>query len=162
MRYSLMTLLLTSLFIGSLMACWMLRGSWKLERVFGPQKTDIFEVRRKFFPPRFDFSRKTNVSPDGQRYIEVSNEDRANLMYEGPPVNGLPRQPVLFKFPEGGFIFLDNDSALIINSNFAFWRRRYPEWWWGHFFRPEVWSAIVFGGMLVFNVVRREIGKKRA
>ena len=23
--------------------------------------------------------------------------------------------------------------------------RRFPEWWWGHFYRPEVWLALIFG-----------------
>jgi hypothetical protein len=30
-------------------------------------------------------------------------------------------------------------------------RRRFPEWWWGHFYRPEVW---VFALLTIFLLVR--------
>lgn len=32
--------------------------------------------------------------------------------------------------------------------------RRHPEWWWGHFQRPEVWVAIFLGSLLVWHIYR--------
>ena len=34
------------------------------------------------------------------------------------------------------------------------WHRRYPEWWWGHFYRPEVWAAGALGLMWIFKAMR--------
>jgi len=33
------------------------------------------------------------------------------------------------------------------------YRRFYPEWWWGHFCRHEVWLAIIFGSLWLWRVV---------
>ena len=33
-------------------------------------------------------------------------------------------------------------------------RRRHPEWWWGHFYRPEVWLCIVLGTLWLWRVAR--------
>ncbi len=32
------------------------------------------------------------------------------------------------------------------------WKRRFPEWWWGHFYRPEVWVAVVFAAFICMKV----------
>ena len=44
-------------------------------------------------------------------------------------------------------------------------RRRRREWWWGHFYRPEVWAAIVFGSLWLWSVgkhLRSRLRERRA
>jgi hypothetical protein len=31
--------------------------------------------------------------------------------------------------------------------------RRFPEWWWGHLLRPEVWVLIVCAGLCAWRIV---------
>ena len=35
-------------------------------------------------------------------------------------------------------------------------RRRFPEWWWGHFYRPEVWCAILLTALLAWRFAKRK------
>ena len=48
----------------------------------------------------------------------------------------------------------NNMIALGEKSGVSIWRRRFPEWWWGHLFRPEVWAAIIVCVGLVWSIVR--------
>ncbi|HYF50243.1 MAG TPA: hypothetical protein VEJ63_12610 [Planctomycetota bacterium] len=60
--------------------------------------------------------------------------------------------------------FVDDDTVVVlvydedregkVEHKFRIWRRRFPEWWWGHFYRPEVWLAIILGGLLVWRGIR--------
>jgi len=34
------------------------------------------------------------------------------------------------------------------------WERQFPEWWWGHFYRPEVWLTIIFGSLWLWRVAK--------
>jgi hypothetical protein len=43
-----------------------------------------------------------------------------------------------------------HDDVCIVDRH-VFLRRR-PEWWWGHFYRPEVWAAAVFGAVWFWSV----------
>jgi hypothetical protein len=74
---------------------------------------------------------------------------------------------VLFEFPEDyraeGFIDDDTimhfsgdwqDDRIEPTDKFEVWHRRYPEWWWGHFYRPEVWLLIIFGSLWVWQIIR--------
>lgn len=37
---------------------------------------------------------------------------------------------------------------------FSISKFRFPPYWWGHFYRPEVWLAIIFGSLWLWRVVR--------
>ena len=61
--------------------------------------------------------------------------------------------------------FVDDDHCIMMMSivtghempvyhAFRVWYRRFPEWWWGQFYRPEVWLGIVFAGVLGVKFVR--------
>jgi len=64
--------------------------------------------------------------------------------------------------------FLDDDRVMMIHGSlgdptqprFRVWYRTFPEWWWGHLYRPEVWALVVVMMMLVAQVVRE--WKRRA
>ncbi len=60
--------------------------------------------------------------------------------------------------------FFDDDTLLcspLINLEFSFyqvWRRRYPEWWWGHFYRVEVWLAVLLPLVGIWRAARARRG----
>ncbi len=66
----------------------------------------------------------------------------------------------------GGTVELSPDGDhLALVAHFGnvlhLFRRRFPEWWWGHFYRPEVWAAIVLGGAWLWSVARWAKGRMR-
>jgi WD40 repeat protein len=64
-----------------------------------------------------------------------------------------PRYPApVFSF--GAFLPRDEKILTIDSDAMRIWRRRRPEWWWGHFYRPEVWAAVVFGLLWLWSVAR--------
>ncbi|MBI3829623.1 MAG: hypothetical protein HY291_08910 [Planctomycetes bacterium] len=60
--------------------------------------------------------------------------------------------------------FEDDDTLLfacgvlrngrLTNPKIIVLHRRFPEWWWGHFYRPEVWLTIIFGSLWLWRVIR--------
>ncbi len=57
--------------------------------------------------------------------------------------------------------FLTNDlfAACLVNDaypkpeeRFSVFRRRFPEWWWGHLYRPEVWLLPLWLGLIVWSI----------
>jgi WD40 repeat protein len=52
-----------------------------------------------------------------------------------------------------------SDEFLVWGSDV--YRRRFPEWWWGHFYRPEVWAAMVLGAAWLWSVARWARGRLR-
>ena len=40
--------------------------------------------------------------------------------------------------------------------------RRFPEWWWGHLLRPEVWVLIVCAGLCALQIIRFIRTRRRA
>lgn len=45
-----------------------------------------------------------------------------------------------------------HDDVYIVDRHV--YRRRHPEWWWGHLYRPEVWVAFVLGVIWLWSVAR--------
>jgi hypothetical protein len=43
-----------------------------------------------------------------------------------------------------------NDGKLSIRR----YKRTHPEWWWGHFYRPEVWAFLFFCTLLLWRLIR--------
>jgi WD40 repeat protein len=52
-----------------------------------------------------------------------------------------------------------SDEFLVWNRDV--YRRRFPEWWWGHFYRLEVWAAIVLGIAWLWSVARWARGRMK-
>ena len=59
--------------------------------------------------------------------------------------------------------FVDNQTIEVMYeenfSNVNVFRRRFPEWWWGHFYRPEVWLATGLSVALIWRTVRARLLK---
>ncbi len=157
MRFSLLTLMLATLTVGSVVGCWILPGPWTKGKTFCFTTWD--EVKVKYFPTGV----YGDASPDGTRTV---SDAETPFIYNSQG-DSLP----IYTFPESAEpYFLNNDTIMLIPwgafSNrqlreYTLWYRRHPEWWWGHFYRPEVWSALIFGVLLVLNIFR-ERNLKRA
>jgi hypothetical protein len=149
-RYSLRQLMLAYLTICGAMGVWFLNSPWKHVGIFP----------RASLPPLpsgIDPSR----SPDGTRQFAVYKcVDRMAMTILDKNGNDL------FVFPGShtGSGFTDDDTIMRFYGNwpdekiepddyYEVWRRRYPEWWWGHFYRPEVWLTIIFGSLWFWGVV---------
>jgi hypothetical protein len=144
MRFSLITLVLLVIWTGVLMAVWMWRVPWVLSDV--ARGDDDYEQQISF------------STPDGLREIFF-----CNFTYV---TNG---EVELFRFPKGKYTYLipvhlaDNDTLVFRGYtsktvkppyDLVTFHRRFPEWWWGHFYRPEVWLAIALSGVLIWRGVR--------
>lgn len=151
MRFSLATLLLIALLAASLMAVWFRREAWYLDPTW--YSSEKIQAMNPF----------AGESPDGTR--------NAWLVHSGNPTfYGIQDTRDRFDkyiyliVPEPDYVFHtpafldDNTIRLQVpyellsrqNEPSRLYRRRFPEWWWGHFYRPEVWACIVLGiGLLV-------------
>ena len=87
-------------------------------------------------------------SPSGRRVL--SRFSGRNHLYD------LASGDLLFIFPANA-VFAPNGDRLLTHSSEAvrIWRRQRPEWWWGHFYRAEVWAGLLFGLLWLRQVYRR-------
>jgi hypothetical protein len=51
-------------------------------------------------------------------------------------------------------ILRNGDIVTLSNGKIVVFSRRFPEWWWGHFYRVETWLAIVLGMVLAWRFGR--------
>lgn len=167
MRYSLGTLLLLVLWFALGMTVWMNRAPWKLRNSEAIQPES--------------YSSHSAFSPDGTRIVHarawggelvvldvlpgVTPDEMMCLAYE---------KNYLYEFKEYGFPqnvkFIDNDTIefdthlLATNDSpqvRVTFERRFPEWWWGHFFRVEVWFFVLTGIALLVRGIRSIRERKR-
>lgn len=116
---------------------WPERGCWK-----SPDKTR--EIR-----PCDDCSRCYVCAPGLQSALEPSN-----IEY-GPPTD---------------VNFVDDDTIQVLSSDpesdfraiVRTYKRRFPEWWWGHFYRPEVWAALIIAALWTWRVTKWIVWRRRA
>ncbi len=114
--------------------------------------------------------RERQRSPDGTRCFTGFTNDR--MLYgngtgfnfsrydydsDSKYVMGQADDPSTTHYPYG---FVDDDHCIMAVSirkspvRFRVWYRRFPEWWWGQFYRPEVWLGIAFALVLSVKLVR--------
>ena len=151
MRFSLATLVLLVLWIGALMAVWARREPWVFEHMSAGKSTagagyaeapDGVRCAQYYFATEETFVTLT----DNIDYHLSSNFER---------VDGQVQLPVRF---------VDNDTLELLRENegsnmIATYHRRFPEWWWGHFYRPEVWVAIALSGVQIWRLIKSRRAK---
>ena len=168
MRFSLATLLLVVLWMGAAMAAWFWRQPWALSNI--ETEKSPYKV-----PVKIDFPSYALHSPDGSRVFTV---DYPNY-FAGEIHNSSGKNTLLYQFPRDfgrGYGFLDDDTVLFDNltraeyeasrnilaednHKYVLYRRRFPEWWWGHFYRLEVWLFAALSGILIWRSV---VARKRS
>lgn len=183
MRFSLFTLVLVSLWIGTALLVWTRWEPW-----------EIVERSERTAPPYFTFEdidrmKDSHMSPDRTRrlqpvrrfdiernsYPEFSDSAAIWLAdYSASPTVVSITHPVLwsYRIPEERRLvhvhFSGDEKLVAYFSNRPLLRdidhavslkivfgRRHPEWWWGHLLRAEVWGLIGMTGLLAWNFVRR-------
>jgi len=167
MRFSLLTLLL--------LAFWLATAGLVLHRwhpwertVFPNGETQLIEAEfQKQYPawPQ-KYSYKSQKSPDGTRSLNWAHGGFAVSILSDEEGNSLCLLPVHLGF-------VDDNRIVGVDGNFSaegefsygyyfLMQRRHPEWWWGHFYRPEVWALIALTivlGWRILKVVRTRPSK---
>ena len=169
-QFSLQTALLAACLAASAMLVYLRREPWYASAPI-PRHEFKFEV-----PPAWWNSNEENgawIAPDRLRQFHPFFEeldcyicDRRIEDYHAQRLCTLGSLPI----STGGF--LDNATFLAghgpwpqdvdpqNNDVYVVWHRRFPEWWWGHFYRPEVWITIVLSGVLLLRIFA-SISKRR-
>jgi WD40 repeat protein len=105
------------------------------------------------------------LSPDGARIagtLEVGTLETA-AVWDAGTGEELCRLPL--GYGEVVTAFLDDDDLLTYGIKhwrdaLHLWRRRRPEWWWGHLCRIEVWMAAALGLLCLWQTLRRLSGSR--
>ena len=133
-----------------------------------------FEAR---FPGWLDeHARKHIKSPDGTRVFSTGTMDNCiynvkNQRFEGRLFDfyirdcdsetkfslGLATDATPLHAARG---FIDDNRCVMIFVSRAekiqylrVWTRRFPEFWWGQFYRPEVWVGGIFGILILWRII---------
>jgi hypothetical protein len=150
MRFSLGTLVLVVLLSGTLMLVWRQRDPWVRYQPYVARRDPNNDI-----VPRVH---RRTVSIDALRRIEIHHRDEYPDCVTIVENAGLDEGRIIWQV-NGNFydaLFLDDDTlALDDYTRIRTFHRRFPEWWWGHFYRPEMWCAIVLSGALIFKFFRR-------
>jgi len=163
-RFSLRFWIVACLFAGALIGIYIRRVPW----VRDSRELSAAEVKSMRLSDLYDAMPE---SPDKIRVAIHSHHTGATTVYRAPHADENPSPvEVLATIPYDGsaklsfpVFFRDNDTLVFVrvegerDDEFVgiVWRRIYPEWWWGHFYRPEVWLAVVCGMYLSVSIVRR-------
>lgn len=157
-RWSLRTQVLTVSLIGILPLVWLRWEPWVLEK----DKTD--------FTPHNAVKDSFN-SPDGTRrlVLDVSKLRIKDIRY--PEAAG----PILFELNIPGMrfghaAFKDNNTIVADVHEYlgggmgsanigVHYRRRFPEWWWGQLYRPEVWLFLLVLGLMLLPTRKDRINE---
>lgn len=120
-----------------------------------------------------------SFSPDGGRITAAGFDDGIMPLWDedekrgrAEPIPGITGATAIVWDAEDGEVLAELKSAgrglwsadfapdgnhIVTGSDVGtpqIWRRRRPEWWWGHFYRAEVWAGIVIGILWVWCAKR--------
>ena len=180
-RYSLRSLLLFVWCFGAVCGLWFQWDAWAPVRVlpgdfklysaaFSPDGEQIYASCRGEYIRTWDVASGAslaqwrddpgtfaaqNVSPDGARCLTASLETKARLwdLRSGRCLftfSSFGNAVLAAKFSPDGYHLLTFDYKGTIRV----WRRRRPEWWWGHFYRAEVWATLLLSIALAWSLKR--------
>jgi hypothetical protein len=149
MRFSLATLVLVILWLATSMLVLHWRDSWVFERVV---QENVLESELQYSKDKMWHWN----APDGLRHVIYDGNTYVADRYSAPLF--------VFKYvenqPQWPGKFIDDVTLrlyrIMPSKKFAEveYHRRFPEWWWGHFYRPEVWAFIALSGVLLWRAVR--------
>lgn len=178
MRYSLLTLVVVTVWVALAMLVWVRWEPW----VIGSERLTPTELKNRTADYAAMSRVGAEVSPDGTRFLSATDamilrnhtsDDDAFVRSHGDA--HLELYSLGNRSNDGtlhaGFGFLDNDRCLVAIApstgghgdqiRYAIWYRRHPEWWWGHFYRPEVWALIALTVFSSVIAVRSRLKRHR-
>lgn len=82
--------------------------------------------------------------PDGRRVITGGRHDCRTRVWDVVSGAKLAEMKAEFMCRHSPFLE-DGNRIVLVGRTLSVWVRRFPEWWWGHLYRIEVWAAIAFG-----------------
>lgn len=161
MRFSLLTLMLVALWCGTAGLVHYRWAPWA-QAPFPNGESILSKTEYpKHYPtwPQESTIYQTSKSPDGTRSLSPA--------HGGYPVyflSDLNEGEILCMLPPA-LGFVDDNRIVCIDGTFSsagefsykscfLMHRRHPEWWWGHFYRPEVWLLVVLTIVLSWRFVK--------
>jgi len=169
MRLSLLTLLLLVLWLATAMLVWERRVPWNLAptvhtteegRALQAKAIELCKLADRSLFEAPDGLRDFDAH-DGAAYVlDRTIDDRfgKRLIFAFidwydwvDQDSGIPMEGALKEIPGFPRGFLSDDAFAFEEYNFEYgdprnrwliFHRRHPEWWWGHFYRPEVWALL--------------------
>jgi hypothetical protein len=155
MRFSLTTLVLLSLWSAAAMGVWFRREAWVLERVESPGTGNIITEHHELMP---DGLRRLKTQKEVSPYIASAFPSQDLFIVDERTNRELYRFEGRNKwFSKSGGVSDDTFSVTgwsdQAKRNF-YYRRRFPEWWWGHLYRPEVWVFAITTLALLYRALK--------
>lgn len=158
MRFSLGTLMLVVVWCGMGMTVWEWRRPWYIKSEVEKANSVRNGAPSTSSDGRRQFTRRFGWSQYGWGEIilveiGVDQEPSTDEVYRG--TEAALCEDLLDHDTGWNFRFVDNDTFI-----FETWprdaverqitlKRRFPEWWWGHFYRSEVWLFVLLSGVLL-------------
>jgi len=150
-RWSLRTQVIAALFAGFALLLWQRGNAWEYAGELRPE--GYAELQSP------DFS-----SPDGTRVVDSFGN--AIVIFGASSATRASRATRVrlqtFADPDVRFLkagFMNDDTILATvevgslgKKKYLLFKRRFPEWWWGHFYRPEVWLLPFWLGLIVWTI----------
>jgi len=149
MRWSLRTQVVVVLFAGYLLVLWQWREPWQFH--------GSIKERQSF----------GLISPDGGRilltglgHLSVQVAELGLFLED----DGAEMTLAVLRLHGNSLLkpsFIDDDTIVAIAElnlpstgapQYVIFKRRFPEWWWGHFYRPEVWLLPLCLGLIVWTI----------
>jgi hypothetical protein len=166
MRFSLLTLLLIVLWLATAMLVWSRREPWVLDGQSITQK----ECERRMGAPLIlnESGGLPYKAPDGRMALYVDNTTLYIVEKEIGIIGIVPSTQFMSQclgFVGNDFILFADDfepGQPTDNPHFNLYKRRHPEWRWGHFCRPEVWALIVLSLTLLVHFTRTFLKRRRS
>jgi len=153
-RYTLLTLLLLTLWLALALLVVTRWNAWTISSDAIRSEEIPLELRHRFLTyPVGDA--ETRLSPDGSRYLYDPEYGPLEIWdIRNTPLAPIPRT-------DHYLIGFATDDCILMGSSldptrFRVLHRRHPEWWWGHFYRPEMWVLLALTAVFVWNFYRRK------
>jgi WD40 repeat protein len=101
-----------------------------------------------------------NLLPVLNDFIFTVDRQRYFFKYFKAGIYDSSSRGKLFELPNYEYashspLFTPNREAVVIDkldNTLEVWSRRHPEWWWGHFYRPEVWLGLLLSGVWLLKL----------
>jgi len=154
MRFSLLTFLIATICVGLAPYVYLHSSPWEPQ----PQTYTLEEVEallngKKTSPRSPDSTRR--IYYDGS--VGIQDERDRNILHLFSLRDSSSAFEMMFVSPTDktpmhmSMGFIDDNRLLMAHAvtkggkedlRGRIWHRQYPEWWWGHLYRPEVWAMV--------------------
>ncbi len=155
MRWSRGTLIFLAVsWVAAISLLWMRREPW----VCVAPEADLQSVAAQLDQAEWDLPQFSETSPDKTRFCALGQRSPPMLeIHDSRSKRTLTALSIPAhaaydpKFVDNTMVVQPHRGSLTC----SLFKRRFPEWWWGHFYRPELWLTIFLSGILVWQWRRK-------